>query len=149
MGDAEYECAKCGDLLTPSIPKVSCGNNCNECGRYSHRANQPNYLYLLTHAQFKLHKIGIGTSGKDKGFLQQLINEGWEVHGLWHESDARRTFIWETAIFKQLEVEFSSISPATAGLIGRRDRSWVESVDAQVISVSALAHLISKVVSEK
>lgn len=149
MSDAEYECTKCGELLTPSIPKVPCGGNCNECGRYSYRADQPSYLYLLTHLKLKSHKIGIGTRGKDKGFLQQLIKEGWEVHGLWHESESRKTFKWEAAIFKQLEVELSSIPPATSGLIGRRDRSWVESVDAQAISVSALAQLISKVVSEK
>lgn len=148
MSNENHDCTKCGELLTPRIPKVACGSNCRECGRYSYRANQPSYLYLLTHQQLKLHKIGIGTVGKDKGHLQQLINEGWTAHGLWHERDKRRTFQWERTVFEQLKLKLPLTGQERPGLIGRWDRSWVESVSAQAISVSALAQLISQVVSE-
>lgn len=65
------------------------------------------YLYLLTHPELKLHKIGIGTVGADKGHLQQLIDLGWVSQGMWHNSDKRRTFQWEKEIFKELNLRFA------------------------------------------
>jgi hypothetical protein len=147
MSDTDINCGKCGELLTSQIPTVECGSSCHECGKYSYRADQLSYLYLLTHEQLKLHKIGIGTVGKDKGRLQQLINDGWMVHGIWHNSDKRKTFHWEAATFKELAKVIPANSSKTLGLVGRRDRHWVESVGADVITVSALAQLISKIIS--
>jgi len=143
------DCAKCGAVLTELISSVRCGNSCVECGRYAYRVHQPSYLYLLTHEQLKLHKIGIGTVGKDKGHLQQLIHDGWTVHGIWHSSDKRKTFQWEAATFKELAKVIPANSSKLLGLVGRRDRHWAESVGADAITVSALAHLISKIVSHE
>ena len=149
MNSVLHECTQCGEMLTEHIQGVECGNSCHECGRYSYRADQPSYLYLLTHPQLQLHKIGIGTAGKDKGQLELLVAQGWTVYGMWHDGDARRTFQWETAIFKKLEVAFATGETDSPGLIGRRDRSWVESISATAISVVALAELMSTVVSGK
>ena len=142
-------CAKCGAVLTEHISSVRCGNSCAECGRYAYLVHQPSYLYLLTHEQLKLHKIGIGTVGKDKGHLQQLIHDGWTVHGIWHNSDKRKAFQWEAATFKELAKVISANSSKLLGLVGRRDRHWAESVSGDVITVSALAHLMSKIVSHE
>jgi hypothetical protein len=111
--------------------------------------DQSSYLYLLTHPQLKLHKIGIGTDGKDKGRMQQLIDQGWLSHGLWHNTDKRITFQWEKEIFKQLQLRFAKAAPDTPGFVGKSDRHWFESVSAQAISVTALAQLITKIVSKK
>lgn len=149
MTNAQQGCMKCGELLTPLIPTVQCGSNCNECGKYRHRADQLSYLYLLTHQQLRLHKIGIGTVGKDKGLLEQLISQGWIVHGLWHESDKRRTFQWERAIFEQIESELSLATPETPGFVGNRDKHWVEGISAQLVSLSEITQLISRIVARK
>jgi hypothetical protein len=149
MNNAQQGCTKCGELLTPFIPTVACGSNCHECGKYRYRADQLSYLYLLTHQQLKLHKIGIGTVGKDKGHLEQLIGQGWTVHGLWHESDKRATFQWERTIFEQLEIKLSLVAPRSPGFIGKLDKHWVESISAKAISVSVLAQLISTIVARK
>jgi hypothetical protein len=111
--------------------------------------DQISYLYLLTHPQLKLHKIGIGTTGKDKGRMQQLIDQGWLSHGLWHDTDKRITFQWEKEIFKQLQLRFAKAAPDTPGFVGKSDRHWFESVSAEAISVTALAQLITKIVSKK
>jgi hypothetical protein len=103
----------------------------------------------LTHQQLKLHKIGIGTVGKDKNRMQQLIQEGWIVHGLWHEGSKRKTFLWEQEIFKQLKVKFSSFESHVPGLMGRSDRNWSESVSAEAISVSEIVKLISLIVAPR
>ncbi|MFM2155021.1 MAG: hypothetical protein RL382_922 [Actinomycetota bacterium] len=111
--------------------------------------DQSSYLYLLTHSQLKLHKIGIGTPGKDKGQMAQLIDQGWVSHGLWHDSDKRKTFQWEKEIFKQLQLRFSKLAPDTPGFVGKSDRHWFEAVSAQAISLSELEQLISKIVRKK
>jgi hypothetical protein len=142
----EPDCGKCGAILTDYIQNVTCGNSCRECGRYAYFAVEPSYLYLLSNPSLDLHKIGIGTVGKDKNRLKQLIQAGWIVHGLWHASEKRKTFQWEQAIFKELKAEIDS---TTQGLVGRWDRDWVEGIGAQVISVEALGLLISKIITGK
>lgn len=149
MTDSHEDCAKCGAILTAQIQKVVCGNGCRECGRYAFRADQPSYLYLLTNEQLRLHKIGIGTVGKDRNHMQQLIQAGWRVNGIWHESDKHTTFRWEEEIFKQLTAKFDATNAEQLGFIGRRDRHWVESISSQAISIIDLAELMSTVVSSK
>lgn len=148
MSEAGHDCLKCGAVLTPHIPKVVCGNNCRECGRYAYFVDQPSYLYLLTNQQFKLHKIGIGTVGKDKDHLAKLVESGWLVHGLWHDSDKRKTFQWEKEVFKEIKAKLSLSSSDLSESMGRWDRSWSESVSAEEISVSEIAKLITKVTSD-
>ena len=145
----DRDCTKCGAILTHHISTVACGNSCQECGRYAFRADRPSYLYLLTNQQLKLHKIGIGTVGKDKNFLQQLIQADWIVHGLWHSADTRESFQWEKVIFKELETQINKADGQPQGFVGRHDRHWIESVSADAISVVALTKLITSVVSAK
>jgi ribosomal protein S27AE len=146
MSNTQRDCTKCGAILTQHILKVLCGSSCLECGRYAYFADQPSYLYLLTNQQLKLHKIGIGSVGKDKDRLQQLVESGWSVHGLWHESSERKTFQWEQEVFKQLKIKLSLTRSETPDLMGRRDRSWSESVSADAISVSEITKLITKII---
>ena len=139
------DCAQCGAILTEQIQKVVCGNSCNECGKYAYSAAELSYLYLLTNMQLGLHKVGIGTVGKDNDHLQQIIQSGWKVHGLWHAVDKGKTFQWEKEIFKQLHSQFDSAG--LPGFIGRSDKHWFESVSAAAISLTSLSHLMSTVVS--
>lgn len=145
MGDMEHDCTQCGAIHAEHIATVACGNSCRECGKYSYFAHEVSYLYLLTNQQLQLHKIGIGTAGKDKDHVQQLIRDGWSVHGLWHTSDKGKTFKWEKEIFSQLKARFGSGD--APGFIGRSDKHWVESISAPAISITVLAQLMSTVVS--
>lgn len=149
MTATNNDCAQCEKICTEQIEKVTCGNTCHECGRYAYSADQSSYLYLLTNGNLQLHKIGIGTVGKDKGHLQQLIETGWTVYGLWHADDKGKTFRWEQEIFKQLSAQIDQPEEGSRGLIGRRDRHWVESISASAISVFGLSQLMSTVVSGK
>lgn len=128
---------------------MECGKTCHECGRYSYNGDQPSYLYLLTNQDLQLYKIGIGTVDKDKDYLKHLVESGWRVYGLWHDADKRETFKWEREIFKKLEARIVEAEEGSLGFVGRRDRDWVESISASVISERALADLISAVVSGK
>lgn len=110
---------------------------------------QNSYLYLLSHPQLKLHKVGIGTPGKDKGRMQQLLDQGWISHGLWQNSDKRETFAWEKEIFRQLQLRFTKVGPDTPGFLGSSDKHWFEAISAEAISITELSKLISKIVTAK
>ncbi len=142
------DCARCEAILTEEIPTVICGNTCHECGRYAYRPDQPSYLYLLTHLQLHQHKIGIGTVGKDKGYLQNLIEAGWKAHGLWHADSKIKTFKWEEKVFSHLQI-ISTEKPEPQLFLGRFDKHWVESINALAISITDLSQLISAVVTGK
>lgn len=149
MSVTHDDCTQCRAILTEEIQKVACGNTCHECGRYAYDADEPSYLYLLTNPKLQLHKIGIGTVGKDKNYLWKLLQAGWIIHGLWHENNSGKTFHWEQEIFKQIKIRVSTTTPESPGLVGRSDRNWFESISADAISITDLAHLMSKVVSSK
>jgi hypothetical protein len=148
MSNVVYDCTQCGEILTVHIQRVECGNSCRECGRYAYRAEQPSYLYLLTHNQLHQHKIGIGTVGKDKGYLLKLIQAGWTTHGLWHAEDEAETFKWEQGVFKHLQI-ISTENPEPQLFLGRSDKHWVESINGRAIPITELAQLMSTVVSGK
>lgn len=149
MSDTKSDCPKCGAILTSYLPKLVCGENCKECGKYAYPADQPSYLYLLTNKELAQHKIGISTVGKDKDLLQNLISQGWLVHGIWHESDKRKTFQWEREVFKQIKSKLSAQDQQRPDLMGRWDRSWSESVSASFISVTEIEKIITKIIAGK
>jgi hypothetical protein len=97
----------------------------------------------------KLHKVGIGTDGKDKGRMQQLIEQGWIVQGLWRHRDKHKTFQWEKEIFKQLEQRFATANLELPGFAGKADKHWFEYISAQAISITELTELISQAVSQR
>lgn len=107
---------------------------------------QASYLNLLTHPGQKVHKVGIGTVGKDKGRMQGYIDQGWVSHGIWRHSDKRKTFQWEREIFAQLQLRFERDGISKSGFVGKSDKHWFEAISADAISVRDLADLISKVV---
>jgi hypothetical protein len=107
------------------------------------------YLYLLTQPELRVHKVGIGTRGKDKGRLQDLIDQGWISHGIWSHGDKQKTFQWEREVFTKLEIRFARASEDTPGFLGKSDKHWFEGISADAISVEELSDLISKVVGKK
>jgi hypothetical protein len=149
MSEPERDCQRCGAVFSQHISTVLCGNSCPECARYAYFSDQLSYLYLLTNAQLKLHKIGIGTVGKDKNRMEQLISEGWTAHGLWHDGSTRKVFSWEQEIFTQVKARLLSDGREIADFTGRWEKNWSESIDAAAISVLEIAKLISKIVALK
>jgi hypothetical protein len=111
--------------------------------------DQWSYLYLLTHPDLNLHKVGIGTVGKDKGRMQQYLDQGWLSQGIWRHSDKRRTFQWERQVFETLNHRFIAAGPDAPGFVGASDRHWREAISADAISVTELSQLISQIVAKK
>lgn len=139
------ECEKCRASVSLVVVKILAGNTCPECGRYRFESSEPSYLYLLTEPTLKLHKVGIGTAGKDKGRLEQLLKDGWVAYGIWH-SNQRTTFLWEKKIFAEIKKLISSqVSPAVEPF-GKWVDTWSESISADAIAVTEIEKIISKIV---
>lgn len=109
----------------------------------------PFYLYLVTHPHLMLHKIGIGTKGKDKGHLESLVGQGWEILGLWSDKNKHKPFQWEKLIFERLEAKAAEMDLVKPGLVGKRDKHWVEIITTELISGPDVTQLIQSVVSKK
>ena len=144
MEEPNISCDKCDLKLSHFIEKVQPRQNCKECGRYAYKENQPSYLYLITHPELKLHKVGIGTVGKDKNRLQNFVADGWIVAGLWHEESKERTFKYETQFFTRLK-ELTEDDPALGiAATGKWVGMWAELIDAEKIPLSVVLEMIAK-----
>lgn len=142
------QCEKCLAILSPIVEKVVAGESCQECGRYRFNVSEPSFLYLLTHPILKLHQVGIGTVGKDKGRLEKHLKDGWVAFGIWH-GDQRTTFLWEKKIFAQVKKILSAQASKGVDPMGKWVDTWSESISADAISASEIASLISTLVGRK
>lgn len=145
MSALSSTCDKCNANVSSLVEKVTSGNSCRECGRYRFEPTELSYLYLLTHPKLKLSKIGIGTVGKDKGRLENLLKDGWLAHGIWH-ADQRQTFLWEKKIFAEIKRAVSSEEFIGAEPMGRWVDTWSESVNSEAISTTEIAQIIQKII---
>lgn len=134
-------------MVSPVVEKVAAGNSCRECGRYRFEASQPSYMYLLTHPSLRLHKVGIGTTSKDKGRLEQLINSGWVAFGIWH-GDQRTTFLWEKIFFAEVKKIILAQETSKGEPFGKWVDNWSESISAEELSVTEIAKIIEKIIEK-
>lgn len=139
------QCEECLFMRSPVVEKVLAGNSCKECGRYRFVPSEPSYLYLMTHPTLKLHQVGIGTIGKDKGRLDKLLKEGWLAFGIWH-GDQRTTFLYEKKVFAQIKKIVSGKNFQGVDPMGKWVDTWSESISADVISASEIEKIITKIV---
>lgn len=142
------QCEKCVAMLSTIVEKVVAGDSCRECGRYRFKSSEPSYLYLLTHPILRLHQVGIGTVGKDKGRLEKHLKDGWIAFGIWH-GDQRTTFLWEVRIFAAIKKSLYLQEPQGIDPMGKWVDTWSESISADAISASEIASLISTLVGRK
>ena len=141
------QCEKCLSMLSSVVERVRAGDSCRECGRYRFQSNEPSYLYLLTHPILKLHQVGIGTIGKDKGRLEKLLKEGWVAFGIWH-GDKGKTFQWEKKVFALLKERLQPVGASVPDPMGTWVGTWAESISADAISASEIEKIISKIIKE-
>ena len=145
MTGISTECGKCPFWISSVVEKVLAGDSCKECGCYRFDPDEPSYLYLLTHPTLKLHQVGIGTIGKDKGRLDMLLKEGWIAFGIWH-GDQRTRFLQEKKVFAQIKEIVSGKDSQGEDPMGKWVDTWSESISADAISVKEIAKIITKIV---
>lgn len=144
MGDTS--CPRCDAQLTSFVPSVTAGSNCAECSRYCHNLNEPAFLYLISHERLKIHKIGIGISGVRRSRLEEFINAGYKVYGIWHAEEKRKTYNWEQRVFKEIAAKVKPSNSEAPDPMGNWVRNWSESIEAEVITLEEIEKIIKRIV---
>lgn len=147
MNFQSSDCAGCGQCLSSFIERVCGAGNCLECGKYRYQSDKLAYLYLITHTEKKLHKIGFGQMGKEKNRLRTYVEAGWSVQGMWHAKDEKKVWGWEQRIFSVLREKFKDLESTEADPMGKWVVGWAESVSAHAISVKEIELMIESIIT--
>lgn len=148
MNFQSLDCANCGQCLSSFIERVCGAGNCLECGKYRYQSHQPAYLYLISHTEKKLHKIGFGRMGKEKNRLRTYVDEGWSVQGMWHAADEKKVLGWERQIFASLREKFRELESTEVDPMGKWVEGWADSVSAHAISVKEIEVMIESIATK-
>jgi hypothetical protein len=138
-------CQRCDEILTSYIGTVSAGNRCNQCTQYAYGSDEPAYLYLITNVQLNKHRIGIGLAGAENSKLEQLLNDGYIPAGIWHHSDKKKTYEWESKVFKKIAATLNEDKDKPVAM-GPWTRDWSEYILVSAISADQIVKIISEVV---
>lgn len=139
-------CPTCDDQISSLIPFVTAGSKCGQCAHYRHSLDKPAFLYLISHPELNKHKIGIGIVNDKKSKIVELINQGYEVYGIWHTEDKRETYNWEQKVFKELKAKLQPQDENTPDPMGVWVRNWSESIAASAITLAEIEKIITKIV---
>lgn len=140
-------CEKCDFQISPLIQTVTAGSKCAECFRYRYNAAETAFLYLITNQKLNIHKIGIGIAGVQNSKLEEFINSGYQVYGIWHATDKRKTYNWEQQVFKAIKAKLLSKDDNQPDPMGAWVQNWSESIDASAISLLEIERIIQNTVN--
>jgi len=68
----------CGREVAPQYSSIRVGGSCKYCSDSTFNYSEPAILYLITHEEFRSHKVGI--AGAEKSRLEQHRREGWLLY---------------------------------------------------------------------
>ena len=103
------KCAVCGLDTSPRWSDLQRGQGgCSNCADWGLNYQKPGYLYLVTHSEYKAHKIGIANSYKSKKFddrMYQHEKQGWELYKKINFKTVKEASDIETAVLKWLRLQ--------------------------------------------
>jgi hypothetical protein len=71
-------CNKCGKIVTPTYTSIRIGQGgCKFCTNKGLDYNAPSFLYLMTHQEFRSHKVGIGNYKTRNNRIDVHKKTGW------------------------------------------------------------------------
>jgi hypothetical protein len=71
-------CNKCGKIVTPTYTSIRIGQGgCKFCTNKGLDYNAPAFLYLMTHQEFRSHKVGIGNYKTRNNRIDEHKKTGW------------------------------------------------------------------------
>ena len=77
-GPWKCRCMKCLKIVTPTYSAVSQGQGgCKYCTNKGLDYNSPAFLYLMTHQEFRAHKIGVGNHKTRNNRIREHTKTGW------------------------------------------------------------------------
>jgi hypothetical protein len=71
-------CEKCGKKVSPTYSSIRIGQGgCRYCTNKGLDYNSTAFLYLMTHQEFRAHKIGVGNHKTRNNRIKEHIKTGW------------------------------------------------------------------------
>ena len=71
-------CKKCGKKVSPTYSAIRIGQgSCRYCTNKGLDYNSPAFLYLMTHQEFRAHKVGVGNHKTRNNRIKEHIKTGW------------------------------------------------------------------------
>jgi hypothetical protein len=71
-------CNKCGKIVTPTYSAIRIGQGgCKYCTNKGLDYNSPAFLYLMTHQEFRAHKVGVGNHKTRHNRIKEHTKTGW------------------------------------------------------------------------
>jgi hypothetical protein len=71
-------CEKCGKRVSPTYSAIRIGQGgCRYCTNRGLDYNSPAFLYLMTHQEFRAHKVGVGNHKTRNNRIKEHIKTGW------------------------------------------------------------------------
>jgi Zn finger protein HypA/HybF involved in hydrogenase expression len=134
------KCLNCKAEVTPRFSDLRRGQGgCSNCADYGLNYQKPGYIYLITHAQLKAHKIGIANSYKSRKFDDRMYKhqkEGWEIFKTKNFKTVKEASNIETSILKWLRFDVGLPFYLTAKLMPQGGHT--ETVDAFEIDLPTI-----------
>jgi len=135
-GTKEWKCSECHICKARVESRTEQGvlRGCPSCANYGFDPNKKAILYLLTHNEWKLFKIGIANNIKNR--LREHILLGWELSDSWGPADGLLVYNWEQTILKHVKASGGDFSARDAA--GMRFSGWTECWTQQSFEISTI-----------
>lgn len=139
----KVKCLNCESIIKVRASTIKQGGGCQNCAKNGFSINDPAYLYLITHKDFKSHKIGVGNSNNRHDRIKILTGKGWIVYKIWHFDTGKEAMDIETNIFRiirkgfKIPIHLKNISGSS------------ETMSANLISLQELEELVNAEVNAK
>ena len=117
------------------------GSGCPECAVSGFKPARPAVVYLVTHTELNVHKIGI--AGVHSYRLSTWAKAGWDRHGTVHFPVGEDAYKVEQAVLRWLRRE-----QGLPAYLPRSIHGWSETVDAAEISLAEIWAKVHEVRAE-
>lgn len=139
------KCLNCGAIVTPMLHTVREGGLCIVCRPFGLNMTAPAYLYIISHAEFNSHKVGLGTVKKTDDRLTKFTKRGWIKYKTFHFKTGEEALKVEKAVFKVIRKDLKLPIYLTKEQMLATE-GHTETVDADEITLLQLEKIIKKVI---
>jgi rRNA maturation endonuclease Nob1 len=137
----------CGSICHPTYGTIKRGGGgCRNCADWGFSTDKPSYIYLITHKEFKAHKVGIANQPKlaKSDRVHKFKNHGWEVHKIWQFENGYSVLQIEAEVFRIVRKEMKIPQFLSKGQM--KYEGETETMNADLITLLELEKIIKKAI---
>jgi hypothetical protein len=139
----------CGTKVKPTYGTIKRGGGgCRNCADWGFTLNKPSYVYLISHAGFNAHKVGIANVAKQRKSdrLHKFMNHGWEVIQKWDFDNGAIVMKIEAEAFRVIRKDLGIPPFLKKGTM--KYEGETETMDANLIDLKTLKRIVTKAIKK-